>query len=81
MQTLRIGLYQMNAWVGDLDRNVQTILTALEEARARGVDVVAFPELSALPSARRAGLQLGRPAPSASWEGRRWFSTSAPRPS
>ncbi len=46
MQTLRIGLYQMNAWVGDLDRNVQTILTALEEARARGVDVVAFPELA-----------------------------------
>lgn len=46
METLRIGLFQMNAWVGDLERNVRTILNTLEEARARGVHIVVFPELA-----------------------------------
>ena len=46
MDTLRIGLVQMNAWVGDLERNTQTILRALDQARERGVQVVAFPELA-----------------------------------
>ncbi|NLC56060.1 MAG: NAD+ synthase [Armatimonadetes bacterium] len=46
MEMLRLGLYQMNAWVGDLERNTETILRAIAEARNRGVDIVAFPELA-----------------------------------
>ncbi|MBI2264211.1 MAG: NAD+ synthase [Armatimonadetes bacterium] len=46
MSTIRIALAQMNARVGDLKRNVKTILEFTREARALGADVVAFPELA-----------------------------------
>jgi len=46
MRTLRIGLAQINATVGDLSGNCQKILDYIERARAMGVDLVAFPELA-----------------------------------
>jgi NAD+ synthase (glutamine-hydrolysing) len=46
MSCLRVGLAQMNATVGALDANVASIRDRLEEARARGLDIVAFPELA-----------------------------------
>jgi NAD+ synthase (glutamine-hydrolysing) len=46
MSVLRIGLAQMNATVGAIDSNVESIRQRLDEARAAGVHVVAFPELA-----------------------------------
>ncbi len=46
MGTLRIGLAQVNATVGDFDGNVSKLLACAERARAAGVDVLAFPELA-----------------------------------
>ncbi len=43
---LRIGLGQINATVGDLEGNARRILATVEQARALGVDLVAFPELA-----------------------------------
>ena len=45
MRTLRVALAQMNPTMGDLARNTERILQHIEDARSRGVDVVAFPEL------------------------------------
>ena len=44
--TIRIGLAQINASVGDLDGNVKKILRFVEDANRQGVDIVAFPELA-----------------------------------
>ncbi|HET9437712.1 MAG TPA: nitrilase-related carbon-nitrogen hydrolase, partial [Gaiellaceae bacterium] len=41
-----MALAQLNVVVGDLDGNRARILTATEEARSRGADVVVFPELA-----------------------------------
>ncbi|HEX7118757.1 MAG TPA: NAD+ synthase [Longimicrobiales bacterium] len=46
MSRIRIGLAQINTTVGDLAGNVERIGASLEEAKARGVDLVAFPELA-----------------------------------
>ena len=46
MRSLRIALAQMNATVGDLDGNSQAILRFTEQARARGANLIAFPELA-----------------------------------
>ena len=46
MKTLRIGLAQMNATVGDFEGNVRKIVDNIERARQRGVTLVAFPELA-----------------------------------
>jgi NAD+ synthase (glutamine-hydrolysing) len=46
MKTVRIGLAQINATVGDLEGNVRKIVDAIERARQRGVGLVAFPELA-----------------------------------
>ena len=46
MGTLRIGLAQMNAAVGDFSRNVAGILAKVDEAEAAGVDLLVFPELA-----------------------------------
>jgi NAD+ synthase (glutamine-hydrolysing) len=43
---LRLALAQLNAVVGDLDRNRARILSSLEDARAAGADLVVFPELA-----------------------------------
>jgi NAD+ synthase (glutamine-hydrolysing) len=43
---LRIGMAQINVTVGDLTGNRQKILKVIEEARARGVDILTFPELA-----------------------------------
>lgn len=43
MQTLRLGLGQVNSTVGDLDGNVERIGRAIERARRAGVELVAFP--------------------------------------
>jgi NAD+ synthase (glutamine-hydrolysing) len=45
MRPLRVALAQVNATVGDFGGNVVKILDYLEQARAGGADVVAFPEL------------------------------------
>jgi NAD+ synthase (glutamine-hydrolysing) len=45
MRSLRLGLAQLNATVGDLDGNFERIVAAIERARALGVDVLAFPEM------------------------------------
>lgn len=44
--TLKIALAQLNLVVGDLDRNASAIRNAIAEARTRGADLVAFPELA-----------------------------------
>jgi NAD+ synthase (glutamine-hydrolysing) len=46
MKTVRVGLAQINATVGDLEGNVRKIVDGIERARRRGVGLVAFPELA-----------------------------------
>src|SRR4030095_7513897 len=46
MRRLRIALGQVNSTVGDLDGNVAKIRAGLEQARALGCQLVAFPELA-----------------------------------
>ena len=46
MRRLRLALAQMNSTVGDLRGNTEKILGLLQQARTRGADVVAFPELA-----------------------------------
>jgi NAD+ synthase (glutamine-hydrolysing) len=43
---LRVALAQMNATVGDLEGNTSRVLKGIEEARAAGAELVAFPELA-----------------------------------
>ena len=43
---IRLGLAQLNTVVGDLDGNVEKILSAYDEAEAAGCDAVVFPELA-----------------------------------
>lgn len=45
-QTIRIGLAQMNAHVGDLKGNTEKIIRFTEDAGKKGVDIVSFPELA-----------------------------------
>ncbi len=45
MRPLRVALAQVNVTVGDVSGNAAKILDYLEQARAVGADVVAFPEL------------------------------------
>jgi NAD+ synthase (glutamine-hydrolysing) len=46
MSRLRVGLAQFNATVGAIDANIGRMLERMAEAEARGVDVLAFPELA-----------------------------------
>src|SRR3990172_3104709 len=46
MRTLRVGLAQINTTIGDMEGNVARVLDYVGRARALGVDVVAFPELT-----------------------------------
>lgn len=46
MNTVRIGIAQINAGVGDLEGNVEKILQFAETASRQGADIVAFPELA-----------------------------------
>ena len=46
MNTVRIGIAQINAGVGDLEGNVEKILQFAEAASRQGADIVAFPELA-----------------------------------
>jgi NAD+ synthase (glutamine-hydrolysing) len=46
MSRIRLGLAQINVTVGDIDGNVSRLEEAMEEARAAGVDLLAFPELA-----------------------------------
>ena len=46
MRQLRLGLAQVNATVGDLDGNFGRILDYIGRARALGVDILAFPEMT-----------------------------------
>lgn len=46
MKPLRLALAQINLTVGEIDGNVERILTALREAESVGADLVAFPELA-----------------------------------
>ncbi|MBR9989632.1 MAG: NAD+ synthase [Gemmatimonadetes bacterium] len=46
MSCVRVGLAQINATVGAIDANVAKIRDQLQAARARDVDIVAFPELA-----------------------------------
>jgi NAD+ synthase (glutamine-hydrolysing) len=43
---LRVALCQINTTVGDLDGNVERIVTALADAEAQGCDLAVFPELA-----------------------------------
>lgn len=43
---MKIALAQINAAVGDLNGNQKKIVHFIQEARARGADLVAFPELA-----------------------------------
>ncbi|MBI1799515.1 MAG: NAD+ synthase [Candidatus Eisenbacteria bacterium] len=45
MRQLRLGLAQINPTVGDLDGNFDRVVAWIEKARARSVDVLAFPEM------------------------------------
>ena len=46
MARIRLGLCQLNMVVGDLDGNVERILTAYDDAEAAGCDLAVFPELA-----------------------------------
>jgi NAD+ synthase (glutamine-hydrolysing) len=46
MKTLRIALAQINPTVGDLEGNIEKIITSIRQAEEHAADVVAFPELS-----------------------------------
>jgi len=46
VRRLRLALAQMNTTVGDLEGNTRRIIEWLHEARDRGADLVAFPELA-----------------------------------
>ncbi len=43
---MRVGIGQMNAHVGAIERNTETVLAMMGEAAAAGCDVVVFPELA-----------------------------------
>src|SRR5919197_1900998 len=43
---MRLALAQINTTVGDLDRNRERILRAVDEARTAGADLVLLPELA-----------------------------------
>ncbi len=43
---MRLALAQINTIVGDIDGNVQKIIEQISRARARGADMIAFPELA-----------------------------------
>jgi len=45
-QTLRLGLAQINTTVGDFAGNLKRMKRALKQARALGVELLAFPELA-----------------------------------
>ena len=53
MRRFRIALAQINATVGDLEGNVAKIRAGLEQARALGCRLVAFPELAVTGYPRR----------------------------
>lgn len=46
MRTVRIGLAQINTMVGDLEGNAAKVRDVLEQARAAGCGLAAFPELA-----------------------------------
>ncbi|QWK10822.1 MAG: hypothetical protein KNN16_00780 [Thermoflexus hugenholtzii] len=46
MSTLKVGLAQIYPRLGDLEANLEKHLEFIEEAAARGADLVVFPELS-----------------------------------
>ncbi len=46
MRPLRIALAQVNTTVGDLDGNVERIMTMLQRARQQAAELVVFPELA-----------------------------------
>src|SRR5881296_4246178 len=46
MRRVRVALGQINPTVGDFERNVRMIVEAIDQARARGCALVAFPELA-----------------------------------
>ena len=46
MRIFRLALAQINTTVGDLDGNASKIIQLVGEARALGVDLVAFPEMA-----------------------------------
>ncbi|NMA27162.1 MAG: NAD+ synthase, partial [Burkholderiales bacterium] len=46
MSFFRVALAQMNPTVGDLSGNTERILQTMQEARALGTDLLAFPELA-----------------------------------
>ena len=46
MRTFRIAMAQINPTVGDLDGNAGKIIEYIDEGRALGADVIAFPELA-----------------------------------
>ncbi|HZX49147.1 MAG TPA: NAD+ synthase [Nitrospirota bacterium] len=46
MNSIRIGLAQINATVGDLDGNTRKILQFVKDADKLGVDIITFPELA-----------------------------------
>jgi NAD+ synthase (glutamine-hydrolysing) len=46
LQTIRIGMAQINSTVGDLSGNTEKIIKFIDEARLLGVDLLTFPELA-----------------------------------
>src|SRR3990167_8477593 len=46
MDTVRLGLAQINVRVGDVEGNLRKILGYIKDARAEGVDILCFPELA-----------------------------------
>ncbi len=46
MQTLRLGMAQVNPTVGDLGNNTNKIIQFINEAKSLGVDLLTFPELA-----------------------------------
>jgi len=43
---LKIALGQINSWVGDLEKNASKIISFIQKAKAKDVDLIIFPELA-----------------------------------
>ena len=46
MNSIRVGIAQINSTVGDLNGNTRKVLQSIEQAKSLGVDLLTFPELA-----------------------------------
>lgn len=64
MENIRIALVQMQAYVGKTERNLEVIQRFVEEARAKDVKIICFPELACQGYTRELARELADNIPS-----------------